>query len=219
MMRRFRSPFLARVLLFTLFTQLLPGSLGAGRGVVGAAPPDAQAFRTVLAETLRLSTDEKTSVPLPALRRDRLYSVTVTLGPGMPEMHGVAVALRAGDQNIGAKTLHGSDPDLYVVIRPPQNGSVKLEITGPGQKKNAHVAVKVVEWNVAADTAANVAYKSGSGWKHAAPMTLGEVVFGSGDLAPYIPTDVPETTRWKRHQPPGRSCGDAGRTNGRCGAD
>src|SRR5204862_7923277 len=95
---------------------------------------------------------------------------------------------------------HAGDPDLYVVIKPSRDGNGRVTLTPVGKigplGQAASVKVTVVQWNEPADQTKNIAYKPDGDWKHAVPMTLGETVFGAGDLAPYIPTEVPEATRY-----------------------
>lgn len=197
MLRHFRSRLLARVTLFVLLGQVLPIGSHGDVPTRGVPPAAVRAFRVVFAQTRRGIPGKTVRVRLPNLSRSRLYSVSVSVDPAVyvksPALPAVSVALSTADQSIGGKKLHAGDPDLYALIRPTRDGEGQVAIRGAA---GVPVAIKVVEWNVDADRVRIIAYKPNGSWRQAVPMTLGETVFGSGDLAPYVPTKVEETTRY-----------------------
>jgi HEAT repeat protein len=58
------------------------------------------------------------------------------------------------------------------------------------------IALKVVEWLEDADRIRSVAYKPNGDWRTANRIELGRTVFGTGDLAPYVPLSVEEKTQY-----------------------
>ncbi|MBW3623594.1 MAG: HEAT repeat domain-containing protein [Armatimonadetes bacterium] len=178
-----------------------------------AAPPMAKsktgadpAFRRILSRAIPPSSAPSTSLRIPGLRRDRLYSFTFSMdangGRVLPCSVALRASLRVAGQTLGSKELHCGDPDLYLLVRPPRDGEGEIRIEsveeGKGRSALGTVSVRVqgVEWNADADRVRTASYEPNGSWRQATPMNLGQTVFGSGDLAPYIPKSVEEITRY-----------------------
>jgi hypothetical protein len=198
MLARFRSRALARVTLVLFICQLVPLKTWA---TVPQAPAkgQSQAFRVLVGRSLPAGAAIRLAVP--SLSPTRLYSFTISADPALffrpneSRRFSVAVADAAGV--VARKTLHVGDPDLYVLMRPTTQGVGRLDISGTlGASAGKSITVKVVEWNVDAEKVRNLAYKPAGDWRNAVPMTLGDAVFGTGDVPPYIPPQVEETTRY-----------------------
>ncbi len=162
------------------------------------APPTG-GFRVALTKTVPY--DKPAAISVPATNK-RLWSITVSCGPAAfnsaPEST-VHVSVSDPVGLVGAKTLHLSDTDLYVLLRPCRDGPLRVVLTPGGRippNTPSIVMIKAVEWVVDAAAVRSVAYKPNGNWKSANPMQLGETVFGTGDLTPYVPLKIEETTRY-----------------------
>ncbi len=194
---------IARIYLPILILQL-PVTGSPSNPPRGQSGTKTRAFTRILSRSLPLRKAGSTELALPSLSSNRLYSVTITLSPGAvqsAESGGSFAALvRDNGGMVAEKALHAGDPDLYLLMRPSRSGTGGVTFT-PSAKVRAGgeiaaAKITIVEWNEPADRIRDIAYKPDGDWKHAVPITLGGTVFGSGDLTPYFPTEVEETTRY-----------------------
>jgi HEAT repeat protein len=197
MIASFRSRVLARLTLICFLAQLMP----ANAWTLSRQAPKAQRqpFRVLLNRAVLGGSAIR--LPVTGLSPNRLYSFTVAADPALffrpNEGRQLQVAVSDSSGVITRKTLHVGDPDLYVLVRPTAAGAGRVDITGPGTNgEKQPVTVKVVEWNVDAAAVRNIAYKPNGDWRSAAQMTVGETVFGTGDVTSYIPVVIDEATRY-----------------------
>jgi hypothetical protein len=115
--------------------------------------------------------------PLPASRAGSTYSVLVSVPIPSEQKAAGGAKLFAGPTLLAAKPLHAGDPDLYTLIG--GGTAVHLELTTPA-------AVQVVDLGPSPHLEA----EPNNSWQTANPLPLGKTIWGSGDEAPYIPSEL-----------------------------
>ncbi len=193
--------------LISLSAQVIPAPLSAGSGkpaspikqtTAAKLAPSKRGYRVVVDSTTRLTSTKPVSIDVQGLKQGRLYTLTVSLDPTQLRKDWNASVQIAPGSNLGGlgKTLHLGDPDLTLVARSSSARDDKIVLTAANLPAGGlDVRVQVVEWPDERTDAATVCAKPNSA-QQPVEFTLGKTVFGSGDLTPYIPQEVPETTSY-----------------------
>jgi hypothetical protein len=124
---------------------------------------------------------------LPAPRPASTYSVLVSVPIPSEQKAAGDVKLLAGDTLIAGKPLHPGDPDLYTLIR--GGPATRLELTTPA-------AVQLVDLG----PSPHLESEPNNSWQSANPLPLGRTLWGSGDEAPYIPSELSLRIESNPHQ-------------------
>lgn len=117
---------------------------------------------------------------VPGLRADRLYTITVASSRPLSLAEKAVVTLEAAGRTITGKTLHAGDWDLTASFRVPADGAGALVVDGPA---GVPLRARIQSWPASAELEA----EPNNTWADANPVTLGDVIFGSADDAPYVP--------------------------------
>lgn len=114
---------------------------------------------------------------IPARDAKSTYSVLIST-PIPSDLKRPSVARIKVNGSVAAeKSLHAGDPDLYTLIH--GGAAAAVDLLTPS-------TVQVMDLGSAANTEA----EPNNGWESANPISLGAVVWGSGDEAPYIPAEL-----------------------------
>ncbi|MGH9628498.1 MAG: hypothetical protein ACRD7E_09195, partial [Bryobacteraceae bacterium] len=129
-------------------------------------------------------------LPVPALSTSKTYSFAVSF-PALSHLRengAVTLRLSQGERTLVEKELHGGDADLFVTLKPVQDGAALLTVE-PQEKhdgsRDLRFSVKIRE----VPESFRVEREPNDKWENANRVALGTTIFASADDLPYIPLE------------------------------
>jgi hypothetical protein len=137
--------------------------------------------------------------PLAGLEAGRLYAVTASVeAPYRLATSEIEVSVSDPRGPVASKLLHAGDLDLYVTLRPRASGAGMVRRNRRAGAKGIAVAVECRPMDLLPASekrpVAIAAVPSGS-WAEAQEFELGQTVFGSADVRPFVPAPSEDVYR------------------------